>query len=152
MLDAAKRLELFAASAVRRSSLLRRGRDALRAAEAILLLGAATGLIRFCPRGTSGALVRALSAVPPGQSEPELESAVIGAVEVAERYVPRSSCLSRAVAACAMLRRRGVRARIRLGATRGPNRSIRAHAWLECGGTASSSAPLEEFVVLSRVA
>jgi hypothetical protein len=102
-------------------------------------------------------LVRTLSAddsaAPVARTEPELPSDVVRAVYRAERYVPRSNCLSRAAASCAMLRRRGVRARIRVGARRDSAGGLRAHAWVECDALGDNGpTSIAKYAVFSRVA
>lgn len=55
---------------------------------------------------------------------------------VASRTPWRSLCLEQAIAAKAMLRRRGMSNTLHLGVARGaesPERSVVAHAWLRCG-------------------
>jgi hypothetical protein len=127
-----------------------------RAAEALLLLEVASRLVSLWPRRAGGILVQALSVdatqVPDTRVQPELSSAVVHAVERAERYVPRSNCLSRAAASCAMLRRRGVRARMRVGARRDSKGGLRAHAWVECDELQNGPASSAMYAVFSRVA
>lgn len=52
----------------------------------------------------------------------------------AARVVPRTTCLSRATAAALMLRRRGIRAQLRVSAETPPTAGFSAHAWLESEG------------------
>jgi hypothetical protein len=59
---------------------------------------------------------------------------VIGwAVTAASRFVPRSTCLVRALAAQSLCRRYGYPCRLQLGARRGEAGDLEAHAWLEIG-------------------
>jgi hypothetical protein len=58
---------------------------------------------------------------------------VAGAVEAAARYVPRATCLTRALTAQVMLRRRGREALLRVGLRRGED-GVEGHAWLESDG------------------
>jgi hypothetical protein len=51
---------------------------------------------------------------------------------VAARPWMKAACLPRALAACAMLRRRGIPNRLRLGVAR-QGESLTAHAWVEVG-------------------
>jgi hypothetical protein len=53
------------------------------------------------------------------------------AVTVAGRYVPRSTCLVRALAAEAMLRACGHPACLHIGVARRPGGGLEAHAWVE---------------------
>jgi hypothetical protein len=55
------------------------------------------------------------------------------AVGSAARFVPRANCLPQALAAEAILRRRGHPADLRLGVTRGDD-GVEAHAWVESYG------------------
>ena len=55
------------------------------------------------------------------------------AVGSAARFVPDATCLPQALAAEAMLRRRGHPADLRLGVTRGDD-GVQAHAWVESYG------------------
>jgi Transglutaminase-like superfamily len=129
---------------------------AVRAAEALFFLEAASRLVSLWPRRAGGILVQTLSAdasqAPDTRFQPELSSAVVHAVERAERYVPRSNCLARAAASCAMLRRRGVRARMRVGARRDSKGGLRAHAWVECDAMQNGPASSAIYAVFSRVA
>ena len=55
---------------------------------------------------------------------------------VAERFPLPATCLSRALVADAMLRRRGFAAQLRVGVrlcVETPSRLLEAHAWVECG-------------------
>lgn len=63
----------------------------------------------------------------------ELER-VAWAVERAARLVPRATCLAQALAAQAMLARRGISSEIRIGVARSSGQSLEAHAWLERDG------------------
>jgi hypothetical protein len=58
---------------------------------------------------------------------------VVWAVAQARRAAPGTTCLTRALAAGWMLRRRGQRARLAIGA-RTAEGKLEAHAWLELGG------------------
>ena len=55
------------------------------------------------------------------------------AVRSAARFVPGATCLPQALAAEAILRRRGHPADLRLGVTRGDH-GVEAHAWVESYG------------------
>jgi hypothetical protein len=56
------------------------------------------------------------------------------AVAVASVYVPFASCLSQALTAEVLLRRRGYAAVVRIGVAHTPERRLEAHAWVECAG------------------
>jgi hypothetical protein len=68
-------------------------------------------------------------------SDTVLRRAAVNSVEWAIGAVAarmRASCLARALAAAAMLRRRGVRCDLRLGVRPATSAAIEAHAWVEC--------------------
>lgn len=70
-----------------------------------------------------------------GAPDPEPVARIRKAVEIAARNVPWNSvCLPQAMAAKAMLARRGIGSAFHLGATLDRNGELSAHAWLECGG------------------
>jgi hypothetical protein len=56
------------------------------------------------------------------------------AVEVAGRYIPDATCLTRALALQIWLGRHGQPAALRLGVARGAGERLEAHAWLEREG------------------
>lgn len=69
-------------------------------------------------------------------------------VEAAGRHhVVATSCLSRSLLLCRLLRRHGHPARLVLGAARTDGR-LEAHAWVESGGQRLSAGPLDRFVPL----
>ncbi len=59
---------------------------------------------------------------------------VLWAVETASRYVPRTTCLSRALAAQALLGQIGYPTSLRIGVKRGEQNALHTHAWLEAEG------------------
>lgn len=65
------------------------------------------------------------------------------AVRVSSRRVPfRALCLQQAMAAHAMLRRRGIAAVLHLGVASGENEPLWAHAWLDAGVTPITGYPV----------
>jgi hypothetical protein len=56
------------------------------------------------------------------------------AVSRAERTIPRSSCLARALVGEWLLRSGGQEARLTIGVAAGPGAMLDAHAWVESGG------------------
>lgn len=67
------------------------------------------------------------------------------AVTQAARHVPfRAVCLPQAMAARAMLRRRGVRGVIHFGAARGVQNRLEAHAWVDAAGIKVTGYPLPQ--------
>jgi Transglutaminase-like superfamily len=72
-----------------------------------------------------------------GAPDPAVEQRVAWAVQAVARRLPTvfRGCLPQALAACAMLRRRGIAARLVIGVRRAPAPGpIEAHAWVESGG------------------
>lgn len=68
-----------------------------------------------------------------GQQDLEQASTVARMVAIGARHGPlRASCLRQALVLWFLLARRGVPARLRIGATRGDD-GLRAHAWVELG-------------------
>jgi hypothetical protein len=59
---------------------------------------------------------------------------ILWAIDVANRYVPGTSCLSLAVAGRTMLNREGYPAQIHIGVAKDHGCSLAAHAWVESGG------------------
>ena len=73
------------------------------------------------------------------------------AIARASRYTPWSSvCLPQALAAKAMLRRRGVATTIYLGLSKTSDRAMAAHAWTRCGSVIVTGA--REAALHTRVA
>jgi hypothetical protein len=56
------------------------------------------------------------------------------AVEFASRFVPRATCLPRALATLVLLRARSVPARLRIGVARDESGTLDGHAWVESDG------------------
>jgi hypothetical protein len=61
---------------------------------------------------------------------------IVWALQALSRRLPgKNTCLVQALAAQAMLRRRGYASELRIGVSgRGPTGAIKAHAWVECDG------------------
>jgi hypothetical protein len=55
-------------------------------------------------------------------------------VEIAGRLIPDATCLTQALAALLLMRRRGLDAELRLGVRRDGAGSVEAHAWIESAG------------------
>ncbi|GAC1658447.1 MAG: hypothetical protein NVS9B1_18350 [Candidatus Dormibacteraceae bacterium] len=75
---------------------------------------------------------RTFSRLERAGAEGPVPSAVVRAVVAAARRVPYSTCLVEALATQAMLGRRGIGSRVRLGVARA-GAGLEAHAWLEDG-------------------
>jgi hypothetical protein len=75
----------------------------------------------------------------------EIAERVGWAVTRAARHVPFSAvCLPQAMAAHAMLKRRGVASAVHFGAQKGAAKPIDAHAWLDAAGVEVTGYPLDE--------
>ena len=104
----------------------------LMAAVAVALTAVRTGAVRAAlgrlavPRRAAAGARRRES----GAAAAEVERAVRRAAAV----VPRASCLVQALAAEAMLGRRGCPARLHVGFARGAGGALGGHAWVESGG------------------
>jgi Transglutaminase-like superfamily len=111
-------------------------------AAAGLLAGIRIGLWVLPFRSVHGA-IRALGHRPWSRdgSGPPVER-IVWAVGAADRLVPRTTCLVRALAAQALLARRGHASQLRLGVA-GSGRSFEAHAWLERDGHVLIGGPVE---------
>jgi hypothetical protein len=87
-----------------------------------------------------------------GRGIPELIESVNWAITVVAARFSAATCLVQALAAAAMLRRRGLACRLRLGVrTRGEGGArIEAHAWVECDGRVAigNVAHLSELAVM----
>jgi len=74
-----------------------------------------------------------------------LAEAVGWAVTRAARYVPfKAVCLPQAMAAQAMLRRRGIKSVMHFGAAKGVDKPLDAHAWLDAAGIEVTGYPVAE--------
>jgi hypothetical protein len=80
----------------------------------------------------------------PGRQRPPYPERVVWAVGVADRVVPRTTCLVRALAAQALLARYGHASELRLGVAGGSGRAFEAHAWLERRGRVLLGGPVDE--------
>jgi hypothetical protein len=59
---------------------------------------------------------------------------VAWAVDIAGLFVPRATCLVRALTAISILKRTGVRANLQLGVTKTQAGCLQAHAWVQTDG------------------
>jgi hypothetical protein len=69
----------------------------------------------------------------PGRPRPPLPEQIVWAVETAAPYVPRATCLTRALAAKVMLAWAHCPSHLHIGVAKN-NGHFQAHAWLECQG------------------
>ena len=70
------------------------------------------------------------------------------ALRVASRYVPRPTCLVRALAAHRLLAKHGHASDLRIGVAKSGAAGFAAHAWVECGGTVLVGRTDSEYSVL----
>jgi transglutaminase superfamily protein len=112
-------------------------------AAAGLLAGIRIGLWVLPFRSVHGA-IRAFGSHPRSRSDsgPPVER-IVWAVGAADRVVPRTTCLVRALAAQALLARHGHASRLRLGVASGRGQAFEAHAWLEQDGHVLIGGPVE---------
>jgi hypothetical protein len=117
-----------------RTFLAMRGGNRLLVCEAAAMLAIARLTVLTVPFRV---MARWLSRVPEtGSCDVALVSRVRDAVTVAARNVPwNAACLPQAMAAKAMLARRGCGSAFHLGANCDGRHTLTAHAWLEAGGT-----------------
>lgn len=110
------------------------GAQRLLVLEAALMLGLARLVVRTIPfRHIAPLLARAPET---GRRDEALAARVREAVETAARNAPWNAvCLPQAMAAKAMLARRGCGSSFHLGANYDGRGKLIAHAWLEAGGT-----------------
>jgi Transglutaminase-like superfamily len=115
-----------------------RYKDRLLVVEAVIMLAIARFCILAVPfRILAKWLDRAPDAAAPDSLSPDARLPVrVGwAIAAAARNVPWNAvCLPQAIAAKAMLARRGQGSAFHLGAMVGKDGTLSAHAWLECGG------------------
>ena len=72
------------------------------------------------------------------------------AVATAARFVPGATCLPRALVAESLLRRMGYAATLHIGVTRGDDRTLEAHAWVEyLGKVVVGEAGVERYSTLN---
>jgi hypothetical protein len=84
---------------------------------------------------------RAAANAAPGDAE--LAKEIGWAVTRSARYVPfRAVCLPQAMAALAMLKRRGVAGVMHFGAGKGTDKPLDAHAWLDAAGVEVTGYPV----------
>jgi len=128
-----------------------RAREALEAGSVLLGLSLIKGAL---PPKAISVLVRRASAEQPlssGTVDAALVERVAQSVQYLGARMPRSTCLTRALTAWLMLRRRNVPSVLRLGATRDDRLEWRMHAWLVCGGvTIIGHEEADSFTPLAR--
>lgn len=122
-----------------------------RRVEAAALLAATRLALVASPRRIAAGLLRHASVADHSRQGAPVERAreVAADVESVAPFVSGSTCLSRALVAWVMLRRRGLPAVVRLGARREAGSTLSMHAWLEIeGAPLIGSAEAADFVAL----
>lgn len=97
---------------------------------ALLLAASARLGLWLLPVRTLRGVLRRLARVAPPVRDPTPRR-VASAVASASRYVPRATCLTRALAAEALLLGHGYPVRLCIGVTREGENGLGAHAWVE---------------------
>jgi len=101
----------------------------------------ALGLGSFVPPSDPRIAERRAPADP---AQARIAEQVGWAVASAARHVPfKAVCLPQAMAAHAMLKRRGIASAVHFGARRSVEKPIDAHAWLDAAGVEVTGYPLE---------
>lgn len=101
---------------------------------------------------TFPALCRLLDHQHPRRSPAHAPERIAWAVAAAARFIPRSTCLTQAVAAHWLLRRGGSPAVLCLGVLRDPGAGFHAHAWVESEGRVLiGGGAVEGFTRLARI-
>jgi hypothetical protein len=111
--------------------------DRLLLLEAALLQAAVRLALWFLPART---LHRTITPQATTHEPQAPVSQLAWAVNASTRFIPRSTCLVRALAAQRLLARHGYPSTLHLGVARAPN-GLDAHAWLECQGAILLGAP-----------
>lgn len=94
-----------------------------------------------------------LGVSPRGGGEGDRIRRVRCAVTTASRYVPRTTCLTRALTALDLLHRQRLPGELRIGVAKGPGGRLEAHAWVEHDGAVviGDSGDLSRFTALQRI-
>lgn len=101
--------------------------------EAALVLSAVRVGFVVVPARLTGPLLRRACAPGVGSTSAAEVTEVVRGVERAARRIPGATCLSQALTAWLMLRRRSIASTLRIGVARADAR-LSAHAWLEHDG------------------
>jgi hypothetical protein len=120
--------------------------------ESVLALAAARLLVLLVPfRVYSHAIGRDAESAPETRAPGELHR-LSGAIESVSRHVPwRSKCLEQALAAKALLRRRGISNTLYVAVAR--DVALEAHAWVRSGNVyVTGQAEFDRYTVVARFA
>jgi hypothetical protein len=101
----------------------------------VLVAGARLGLWVLPFRHLRALLARVpTSGHPPTSSRQRLEAQIVWSVSAAGEWVPKATCLTRALATQALLARYGQPALVHIGLAKDPRGRFEGHAWLEIEG------------------
>jgi hypothetical protein len=70
---------------------------------------------------------------------------IVWAVKTADKYLKKSTCLTRALTAQYLITKRGYKADLKIGVAKGSNKNIEAHAWVESCGKIIIGGDIEDF-------
>jgi len=135
------------------TSLPRNDRELL-ARTALLLWLVRLGLWLLPYEKVSHLLFRASGAAAPEVVESINLEQVVRGVKAMSRYVPATTCLTKALVTVVLLRRAGQEASMRIGVARSRFGSLEAHAWVESHGKVvigGSHADISRYTVLRPV-
>jgi hypothetical protein len=120
--------------------------------ESVLALAAARLLVLAVPFRLYSRSMGSDAESPPETTEPDVVHRVGRALESVSRHVPwRSKCLEQALAAKAMLRRRGISNTLYVAVAR--EVALEAHAWVRSGDVCvTGQAEFDRYTVVGRFA
>lgn len=113
-----------------------------------LLCAAWVSLIRARIAVSVFSLPRLRRNLPPAARPGADPLRIAWALHAASRFVPRSTCLVRALAAHRLLAKHGHASDLRIGVAKSDEAGLAAHAWVECGGTVLVGRTDAEYSVL----
>jgi hypothetical protein len=105
-------------------------------AEALLIVLSVALVLRFVPfRVFKASLSKRLSEeIKNAPADWAQINKIVRSVSFISRFVPFTSCLTSALAAMLLMRRKGQYSVLRIGVTRDAEQKFKAHAWLETNG------------------
>jgi hypothetical protein len=110
--------------------------DKILFAEALLIVISVALVLRFVPfRIFKAALSKRLTVeIKNAPADWAQINKIVSSVGFCSRFIPFTSCLTSALAAMLMMRRKGQHSVLRIGVTRNAEQKFKAHAWLETNG------------------
>ena len=126
--------------------------DKILCAEALLIVISVALVLRFVPfRVFKASLSKGLSCeIKNAPADWAKIKKIVRSVSFFSRFVPFTTCLTNALAAMLLMRRKGQHSVLRIGVTRDAEQRFKAHAWLETNGHViiGRLAPHREYTVL----